>query len=123
MRDQVRELLTGSAKSTSCGSTSLIPGKFRDSWESEKMVAMIRELQPHIILNNRWGCGTKRPFEVDVSTPEQTQPEDGCDATMNLSCGKRARLLAVLGLSSRRNDVERPRAIDSNADFDRGVWW
>jgi len=45
-------------------------GKGRDDWQSEKLVAMTRELQPGIIINDR--ADTDRA--ADFRTPEQYQP-------------------------------------------------
>jgi alpha-L-fucosidase len=47
-----------------------LPGKGRDDWESEKLVNMIRELQPDILLDNRLDL----PEAADFYTPEQIQP-------------------------------------------------
>ncbi len=43
-------------------------GKGREDWDSERLAAMVRELQPGIILNDRLEIGG------DVVTPEQYQP-------------------------------------------------
>ena len=43
-------------------------GKGKDDWESEKLLALIRNLQPNIIINNRTG------IDQDLVTPEQYQP-------------------------------------------------
>lgn len=43
-------------------------GKGKDEWQSEKLIRMVRELQPHIILNDRL------QIEQDIKTPEQYQP-------------------------------------------------
>ncbi|MBE3577055.1 MAG: alpha-L-fucosidase [Limnochordales bacterium] len=45
-------------------------GKGRDDWQSEKLVRMIRELQPEILLNDRLDL----PDAWDFKTPEQSQP-------------------------------------------------
>ncbi|MDI6827862.1 MAG: alpha-L-fucosidase [Armatimonadota bacterium] len=45
-------------------------GKGRDDWQSEKLAKMVRELQPHIILNDRIDL----PESADFRTPEQYQP-------------------------------------------------
>jgi alpha-L-fucosidase len=47
-----------------------LPGKGRDDWESEKLVKLIRELQPNVLLNNRLDL----PEAADFYTPEQIQP-------------------------------------------------
>lgn len=79
MRDQVRELLTGYGKidivwfdySFPDAKLGNLRGKGREDWESEKLLEMVRELQPHIIVDNRLDL----PREMaDVHTPEQFQP-------------------------------------------------
>lgn len=47
-------------------------GKGREDWQSEKLLALVRELQPHIILNDRLDL----PGAGDVITPEQFQPAE-----------------------------------------------
>ena len=47
-------------------------GKGRDDWQSEKLVKMVRELQPGIILDDRLDL----PGSADVTTPEQYQPRE-----------------------------------------------
>jgi alpha-L-fucosidase len=47
-----------------------LPGKNRESWQSEKLVKMVRELQPGIILDDRLDL----PTGWDIKTPEQFQP-------------------------------------------------
>ena len=79
MRDQVTELLTNYGKIdiiwfdyTYPDQKSKYPnlfGKSKEDWESEKLLALIRRLQPEIIINDRTG------IEQDVSTPEQYQVE------------------------------------------------
>lgn len=46
------------------------PGKGRSDWRSEELVAMIRELAPGVILDDRLDL----PGSGDVTTPEQWQP-------------------------------------------------
>jgi alpha-L-fucosidase len=48
-----------------------LPGKGRDDWESEKLLALIRGISPKIILNNRLDLPS---VQADVYTPEQIQP-------------------------------------------------
>lgn len=43
-------------------------GKGKDEWQSEKLMEMVRELQPGIIVNDRLEIGG------DIKTPEQYQP-------------------------------------------------
>jgi alpha-L-fucosidase len=45
-------------------------GKGRDDWQSEELLAMTRELQPGIIVNDRLDL----PEDSDIKTPEQYQP-------------------------------------------------
>ena len=47
-------------------------GKSRNDWQSKKLLKLIRELQPHIILNDRLDL----PEAWDVKTPEQFQPRE-----------------------------------------------
>jgi alpha-L-fucosidase len=79
LHNQVRELLTEFApvdivwfdysypEQTHRGLT----GKGNDDWQSEKLVKMIRQIQPDIIINNRLDLP---PRMADVHTPEQFQP-------------------------------------------------
>jgi alpha-L-fucosidase len=46
-------------------------GKGRNDWQSEKLVKLIRELQPKIMLTDRLDLDDQ---PVDFKTPEQTQP-------------------------------------------------
>jgi alpha-L-fucosidase len=43
-------------------------GKGKADWQSEKLMGMVRELQPHIVVNDRLEIGG------DIKTPEQFQP-------------------------------------------------
>ena len=82
MRNQVRELLTNYGRIDELwfdfsfkndwynGKYSFLDGgkgKGPDEWESEKMLELIRSLQPHIVINDRLG------IEQDIITPEQRQ--------------------------------------------------
>ncbi|HEX5415257.1 MAG TPA: alpha-L-fucosidase [Chloroflexota bacterium] len=77
LHGQVRELLTGYGKidilwadfSYSNRDWGWSKGKGKDDWQSDKLVAMIRDLQPGILLNNRAEMGG------DFVTPEQWQPK------------------------------------------------
>lgn len=81
MRNQLRELMTNYGKidilwldfSVKGDENSDNPvkrkGKGPEDWEAEKLLALVRELQPGIIINHRTG------IEQDFSTPEQYQPD------------------------------------------------
>lgn len=73
MRNQVRELLTNFGKIDVLWFDFSYKHKGKDDWQSEKLVKMIRELQPDIILNNRLDL----PGSEDIVTPEQFIPPDG----------------------------------------------
>ena len=82
MRSQVRELLTGygkidilwfdfsySGNQPAEGDPYFgFKGKGKDDWEADKLIALARELQPGIIIDNR------TEIEQDLWTPEQYQP-------------------------------------------------
>lgn len=76
LHGQVRELLTGFGKidvlfmdfSYSDRALEWGEGKGKEDWQSEKLISMVRELMPGILINNR----TELPG--DYTTPEQHQP-------------------------------------------------
>ncbi len=74
--NQTRELLTGFGPvdvlwyDFSVGPTEKFPGKGKDVWQSERLIRLVRELQPKIILNDRL------QIDQDVKTPEQFQPRE-----------------------------------------------
>ncbi len=80
MRNQVRELLTNYGKidilwfdfsysnNNGEGENAWMKGKGKEDWEADKLIAMARELQPGIIIDNR------TELEQDLWTPEQYQP-------------------------------------------------
>ena len=82
MRDQVTELLTNYGKidilwfdfsypqNNGTGDKAWMRGKGKDDWESEKLIALARSLQPDIMIDNR------ADIEQDVWTPEQYQPQE-----------------------------------------------
>lgn len=82
MRNQVRELLTGYGKidvlwfdfsysqSKPEAGKEWMKGKGKEDWEADKLLALARELQPHIIIDNR------TEIEQDLWTPEQYQPTE-----------------------------------------------
>ncbi len=74
LHGQVRELLTGFGKIDIMWFDFSYPnvkgGKGRDEWQSEKLLKMIRELMPEVILDDRLDL----PGSGDIVTPEQYQP-------------------------------------------------
>ncbi len=79
MRNQLRELLTnyGQIDVLWCDFSyphreyKGLPGKGHQDWESEKIIKLVRELQPNIIINNRLDLPREN---ADIFTPEQVQP-------------------------------------------------
>jgi alpha-L-fucosidase len=79
LHGQVRELLTDFAPvdilwfdySYPNDKLGALGGKGKDDWQSEKLLAMVRQLAPRVIVNNRLDL----PAALgDVHTPEQFQP-------------------------------------------------
>jgi alpha-L-fucosidase len=85
MHNQVRELMTNYGKIDALWfdysftndpnnkSVPYVPGidsKGPEEWQSERLVKMIRELQPEIVINNRLG------IPQDTTTPEQRQLDE-----------------------------------------------
>ncbi len=76
LHGQTKEPLTGYGKidimwfDFSIGPSDRFPGKGKDEWQSEKLIKMIRKLQPGIILNDRL------QINQDIKTPEQVQPRE-----------------------------------------------
>ncbi len=76
---QVRELLTGYGRidymwfdfSYAGRDWGWSKGKGREDWQSDKLEALVRQLQPHILLNDRLDLGR------GIRTPEQYQPRRG----------------------------------------------
>lgn len=75
MRDQVTELLTNYGKIDVLWFDFSYPdrGKGHDDWESEKLIRLVRSLQPDIIVDNRLDL----PGSGDIVTPEQFTPDKG----------------------------------------------
>jgi alpha-L-fucosidase len=81
MHNQVRELLTNYGKidilwlDFSCGEMT------GEKWEATKLVKMVRELQPEIIIDNRLGGNMDleypEPYAGDFEGPEQVIPHKG----------------------------------------------
>jgi alpha-L-fucosidase len=73
LHNQVRELLTGYGKIDYIFFDFSYPGpdgKGHDDWQSEKLLAMVRQLQPGIIVNDRLDL-MDTPGGWDLRTPEQ----------------------------------------------------
>ncbi|MCM8785600.1 MAG: alpha-L-fucosidase [Candidatus Omnitrophica bacterium] len=73
LHGQIKELLTEYGKIDILWADFSYPGpdgKGRDDWDSENLVKMVRQLQPHILLNNRLDLED----EFDFITPEQVVP-------------------------------------------------
>lgn len=76
LHGQTRELLTDYGKidlmffDFSIPSLEGFHGKGPNEWQSKKLIKMIRELQPKIMLNDRLG------IKGDITTPEQYQPKE-----------------------------------------------
>jgi alpha-L-fucosidase len=76
MKAQITELLTQFGQvdilwtdfSMAANEALGLPGKGKEEWHSEEMIALIRSLMPRIILNDRL------QIPQDVKTPEQFQP-------------------------------------------------
>lgn len=81
MREQVRELMTNYGQidviwfdfSYPGRTYRGLPGKGHADWESEQLLALTRELQPKIIVDNRLDLPTE---QADIHTPEQVQPQE-----------------------------------------------
>ena len=70
---QVRELLTKFGRIDYIFFDFSYPGqdgKGRDDWQSEKLLKMVRQLQPHILINDRLDLNDV-PGGWDIKTPEQ----------------------------------------------------
>ena len=76
---QVRELLTGFGPVDVLFFDYSFPGpggKGREDWRSEKLLDLVRELQPGIIVNDRLDL-LEAPGGWDYRTPEQFMPREG----------------------------------------------
>lgn len=78
MKDQLTELLTEFGRIDELFLDFSYPdegGKGRDDWDSEGLLKLIRELQPHIIVDNRMDLNDT-DWGWDFSTPEQFMPQE-----------------------------------------------
>lgn len=74
---QVTELLTNYGKIDLLWFDFTMPEKFTkhpEDWQSEKLIALVRKLQPQIIVNDRLGLGPTTSDGWDFVTPEQNVP-------------------------------------------------
>jgi alpha-L-fucosidase len=86
LHGQVRELLTGYGRIDYMWFDFSYPGqdwgwskgKGREDWQSEELEALVRRLQPHILLNDRLDLGR------GIRTPEQVQPRRSQPGTYQL---------------------------------------
>lgn len=72
---QVKELLTNYGQVDVMWFDFSYPGedgKGKNDWDSENLIAMVRELMPDIILDDRFDL----PYGWDIKTPEQYQPRE-----------------------------------------------
>jgi alpha-L-fucosidase len=78
LHGQVRELLMGYGTidilwfdfSYARSDWGWAKGKGKDDWQSERLVRLVRDLQPHILINDR------AEVDMDFYTPEQVQPHE-----------------------------------------------
>lgn len=74
---QITELLTNYGKIDLLWFDFTMPEKYTkhpEDWQSEKLIALVRKLQPHIIVNDRLGIGETTYDGWDFVTPEQRVP-------------------------------------------------
>jgi alpha-L-fucosidase len=78
MKDQLRELLTNFGRIDELFMDFSYPGeggKGHKDWDAEGLMKLIRELQPHIIVDNRMDL-THTDWGWDFLTPEQFMPQE-----------------------------------------------
>ncbi|MDR1202481.1 MAG: alpha-L-fucosidase [Tannerellaceae bacterium] len=78
MKNQLRELLTEFGRIDELFmdfSYSNEGGKGHEDWDSEGLIKLVRELQPHIIIDNRMGMD-HTDWGWDFVTPEQFMPQE-----------------------------------------------
>ena len=79
MHDQVRELLSNYGKIDLLWFDFSYSNMTGDKWEADKLMKMIRQLQPDILVNNRLGGNIKsknpESYTGDFTTPEQHIPK------------------------------------------------
>jgi alpha-L-fucosidase len=78
MKNQVRELLTRFGRIDELWLDFSYPGpdgKDRNDWDSINLLKLVRELQPHVLVNNRLDLNDV-PGGFDFATPEQYSPRE-----------------------------------------------
>ncbi|MDR1056313.1 MAG: alpha-L-fucosidase [Prevotellaceae bacterium] len=78
MKNQLRELLTGYGQIDELFLDFSYPGengKGRDDWDSESLLKLVRELSPHIIIDDRADLNDTN-WGWDFRTPEQFMPQE-----------------------------------------------
>jgi alpha-L-fucosidase len=86
MKDQLRELLTGFGRIDELFMDFSYPGEYgkgHNDWDSEGLMKLIRELQPHIVVDNRMDLN-HTDWGWDFVTPEQFMPSEW--PTVNGEC-------------------------------------
>lgn len=73
LHGQVREILTNYGKIDLLWADFSWPKRGAEDWQSERLLEMVRELQPDILVNNRTG------LRGDFTTPEQYVPAEQPD--------------------------------------------
>lgn len=81
MHGQVRELLTGYGKIDILWFDFSYGEMTGEKWRATELVKMVRELQPHVIIDNRLGSNIRSknpaPYAGDFASPEQIIPPCG----------------------------------------------
>lgn len=76
LHGQTKELLTQYGRvdiiwyDFSVATSDRFPGKGKETWKSEELIQLVRELQPGILINDRL------QIDQDIKTPEQYQPRE-----------------------------------------------
>ena len=118
LHGQVRELLTQFGKVDVMLFDFSYPrpdgsGKGREDWQSEKLVQLVRKLQPRVVLNDRLDL----PAAWDIKTAEQTQPRGMADRRRQAGdVGGLPDFLRLLGLPPRREFLAQHGRADPHPD-------
>ena len=107
LRGQTRELLTQFGPidilwyDFSVGPTEKFAGKGKEVWQSEKLIELVRELQPNIILNDRLQIDSGRKDAGAVSAARM-----GARGRQAGRVGSLPDVQRLVGLSPRRGELE-----------------